>query len=171
MRKTLLAIVWAAALAGCSRKPAELPVEFPHRDFDAGGAGEVMARDRSDLGDWRPQGEQAELVENLKLFNRRTAAGQEADDVLERLGSQARRLLESLDYLDDRLPGVVLDVGAGPGRASAFMKKRWPKSRIASASDSRWNEPGRIATAVKPALPLAPTSSPRDGRRKMSAPF
>lgn len=40
------------------------------------------------------------------------------------------RLLESLDYLDDRLPGVVLDVGAGPGRASAFMKKRWPKSRV-----------------------------------------
>jgi malonyl-CoA O-methyltransferase len=45
------------------------------------------------------------------------------------------RLLESLDYLDDPKldlpkPEVVLDLGAGPGRASAAMRKRWPKARI-----------------------------------------
>jgi biotin biosynthesis protein BioC len=40
------------------------------------------------------------------------------------------RLLESLDYLDDRQPEVVLDVGCGPGRASLAMRRRWPKARI-----------------------------------------
>jgi malonyl-CoA O-methyltransferase len=44
-------------------------------------------------------------------------------------------LLESLDYLDDPKlarpkPQVVLDLGAGPGRASAAMRKRWPKARV-----------------------------------------
>lgn len=45
------------------------------------------------------------------------------------------RLLESLDYFDDPKlalprPQVVLDLGAGPGRASAAMRKRWPKARV-----------------------------------------
>ena len=38
----------------------------------------------------------------------------------------AKRLLESLDYLEDRQPQVVLDVGSGPAHATAAMKKRWP---------------------------------------------
>lgn len=33
-----------------------------------------------------------------------------------------QRLLESLDYLGDRIPRVILDVGAGTGRASIAMK-------------------------------------------------
>ncbi|MCI4567925.1 malonyl-ACP O-methyltransferase BioC [Lysobacter sp. CFH 32150] len=45
------------------------------------------------------------------------------------------RLLESLDYLDDPAlarepPQVVLDLGCGPGRASAAMRKRWPRARV-----------------------------------------
>jgi malonyl-CoA O-methyltransferase len=40
------------------------------------------------------------------------------------------RLLESLEYLDDRQPDMVLDVGSGPGRASQAMRRRWPKARI-----------------------------------------
>ena len=47
------------------------------------------------------------------------------------------RLLESLDYLDD--PGLqrappqrVLDLGAGTGRASRAMQKRWPKAQVVS---------------------------------------
>lgn len=40
------------------------------------------------------------------------------------------RLLESLDYLDDRQPQVVLDVGAGPAYAAAAMHKRWPKAQV-----------------------------------------
>jgi malonyl-CoA O-methyltransferase len=41
-----------------------------------------------------------------------------------------RRLLENLDYLDARAPQGVLDLGCGPGFASAAMKKRWPRSRV-----------------------------------------
>jgi len=40
------------------------------------------------------------------------------------------RLLESLDYLDDRVPDVALDLGCGPARAAAFMRKRWPRARV-----------------------------------------
>ena len=40
------------------------------------------------------------------------------------------RLLEQLDYLDDRVPLRVLDLGSGPGRASGVMKKRWPKADV-----------------------------------------
>ena len=38
------------------------------------------------------------------------------------------RLLEQLDYLDDKQPLRVLDLGCGPGRASGAMKKKWPKA-------------------------------------------
>ena len=41
-----------------------------------------------------------------------------------------KRLLESLDYLDDTIPEVVLEVGCGTGHTAAILKKRWPKARI-----------------------------------------
>ena len=40
------------------------------------------------------------------------------------------RLLESLDYLEGREPHTVLDLGCGPGRASAAMRQRWPRARV-----------------------------------------
>ncbi len=50
------------------------------------------------------------------------------------------RLLESLDYFDERAldepalarqpPRVVLDLGCGPGRAAAAMRQRWPRARV-----------------------------------------
>src|SRR5688572_33383458 len=40
------------------------------------------------------------------------------------------RLLEQLEYLDERPPLRVLDLGSGPGRASGAMKKRWPKAEV-----------------------------------------
>ena len=45
------------------------------------------------------------------------------------------RLLDMLDYRDDPAlrsepPRVVVDLGCGPGRASAAMQKRWPKARV-----------------------------------------
>jgi malonyl-CoA O-methyltransferase len=47
------------------------------------------------------------------------------------LAHEARtHLLESLAYLDDRVPRVVLDLGAGTGQASAAMKKRWPTAQV-----------------------------------------
>jgi malonyl-CoA O-methyltransferase len=40
------------------------------------------------------------------------------------------RLLESLDYLDDRVPGTALDLGCGPGHAALAMRRRWPHARV-----------------------------------------
>ncbi|KAA2284135.1 malonyl-ACP O-methyltransferase BioC [Arenimonas fontis] len=41
-----------------------------------------------------------------------------------------QRLLEQLEYLDDRQPGRILDLGCGPGRAAGAMKKRWPRAEV-----------------------------------------
>jgi malonyl-CoA O-methyltransferase len=82
------------------------------------------------------------------------------------------RLLESLDYLEDREPSVVLDLGCGPGRASAAMRQRWPRARVlaldlalpmlhaakrASGKPSRWSlrKPFDSICADARALPLA----------------
>ncbi|MFK3648279.1 malonyl-ACP O-methyltransferase BioC [Lysobacter enzymogenes] len=40
------------------------------------------------------------------------------------------RLSETLDYLEDRVPEVVVDVGCGPGHLSAAMQKRWPRAQV-----------------------------------------
>jgi len=40
------------------------------------------------------------------------------------------QLLESLDYLDQRVPEVVLDLGCGPGTAAAAMQARWPRTQV-----------------------------------------
>lgn len=45
------------------------------------------------------------------------------------------RLLESLDYYDERTPdrnapSVVLDIGCGPAHAAAAMQQRWPRARV-----------------------------------------
>lgn len=40
------------------------------------------------------------------------------------------RLLEQLDYLEARMPEVILDAGSGPAHAAATMKKRWPRAQV-----------------------------------------
>src|SRR5690606_32454568 len=40
------------------------------------------------------------------------------------------RLIEQLDYLDDRQPARIVDLGSGPGRAAGAMKKRWPRAEV-----------------------------------------
>lgn len=40
------------------------------------------------------------------------------------------RLAETLDYLDQRVPEVVVDVGCGPGHLSAQMQQRWPRAQV-----------------------------------------
>ena len=40
------------------------------------------------------------------------------------------QLLESLDYLGERTPNVVLDLGSGPGSAAVHMQRRWPKAQV-----------------------------------------
>src|SRR6476469_81234 len=63
----------------------------------------------------------------------RSAQGYDAAAALQH--AVEANLLESLDYLDDpRLalppPQCVLDLGAGPGRATAAMRRKWPKARV-----------------------------------------
>jgi malonyl-CoA O-methyltransferase len=82
------------------------------------------------------------------------------------------RLLESLDYLEDREPQTVLDLGCGPGRAAAAMRQRWPRARVlaldlalpmlhaakpGSGKPSRWSlrKPLDRICADARALPLA----------------
>ena len=76
------------------------------------------------------------------------------------------RLLGSLDYLDDTVPAVVLDLGSGTGHAAAAMKKRWPKSQVLaldlslpmlreSRRQAGWWRPFPRLCADARALPLA----------------
>jgi malonyl-CoA O-methyltransferase len=60
------------------------------------------------------------------------------------------RLLEQLDYFD-RTPARILDVGCGPGRASAALKKRWPKAQV---------------LALDLALPMLREAGKQAGRRR-----
>jgi malonyl-CoA O-methyltransferase len=39
------------------------------------------------------------------------------------------RLLEQLDYVE-QAPARILDIGCGPGRASAALKRRWPRAQV-----------------------------------------
>ena len=82
------------------------------------------------------------------------------------------RLLESLDYLGERTPEVVLDLGCGPGTAAAAMQRRWPKARVlamdlalpmlhASRHGERWHplrRPVQRICADVRALPMAEAS-------------
>lgn len=94
----------------------------------------------------------------------RAAAGYDAASALP--GEVRTRLLESLAYLEDRAPAVVLDVGSGTGHAAAAMKKRWPKAQVvaldvampmlrASAPQAGWWRPFVRVCADARALPLA----------------
>ncbi len=76
------------------------------------------------------------------------------------------RLLEQLDYLDDRQPARILDLGSGPGRAAGAMKKRWPKAEVLALDaalpmlrevprHTRFWRPVRRVCADVTALPLA----------------
>ena len=94
----------------------------------------------------------------------RAAAGFDAAAALP--GEVRARLLGSLDYLDDTVPAVVLDLGSGTGHAAAAMKKRWPKSQVLALDlslpmlrQSRrqvgWGRPFTRLCADAHALPLA----------------
>jgi len=80
-----------------------------------------------------------------------------------------KRLLESLEYLADRVPQVALDVGSGPAHAAAAMRKRWPKAQVLALDmslpmlrqarkQSGWWKPfGRVCADAQ-ALPLLDNS-------------
>ena len=94
----------------------------------------------------------------------RAAAGYDAAAALQQ--EVRTRLLESLAYLDDNVPRVVLDVGSGTGHAAAAMKKRWPKAQVIALDvalpmlrqakkQAGWWKPFARVCADARALPLA----------------
>jgi len=66
------------------------------------------------------------------------------------------RLLESLDYFEDRVPDTILDLGCGPGHAAAAMRKRWPRARV---------------IAMDLALPMLQQARPRSGWNPLQKPI
>ncbi|WP_269789788.1 malonyl-ACP O-methyltransferase BioC [Stenotrophomonas sp. Iso1] len=81
----------------------------------------------------------------------------------------AKRLLESLDYLEEKQPHVVLDIGSGPAYSTAVMKKRWPKAQVIALDlampmlveakkQAGWWRPFSRVCADARALPLADNS-------------
>ena len=70
----------------------------------------------------------------LRRARSRAAAGHDAAAALPR--EIAARLLESLDYLDERVPAVALDVGSGTGHVADALRKRWPKARVITLDPS-----------------------------------
>ncbi|KAF1686906.1 malonyl-[acyl-carrier protein] O-methyltransferase BioC [Pseudoxanthomonas broegbernensis] len=94
----------------------------------------------------------------------RAAGGYDAAAALQ--AEVRTRLLESLAYLDDAVPSVVLDVGSGTGHAAAAMKKRWPRAQVLAldlalpmlrqaGKQSGWWKPFARVCADARALPLA----------------
>lgn len=97
----------------------------------------------------------------------RAAASFDSAAVLPR--EAGKRLLESLDYLDDRSPSVILEVGCGTGHTAALLKKRWPKARVIALdaalpmlqqakAQAGWWRPFQRVCADARALPLADAS-------------
>jgi len=97
----------------------------------------------------------------------RAAAGY--DDAAALQAEVRTRLLESLVYLDDKVPQVVLDLGSGTGHAAAAMRKRWPKAQVVAVDlalpmlrqarrQAGWWKPFARVCADARALPLADNS-------------
>jgi malonyl-CoA O-methyltransferase len=93
----------------------------------------------------------------------RAAAGYEASAVLQR--EVETRLLERVAELAPN-PACVLDVGTGPGRASAWLKRRYPKAQVIALDAAlpmlalarrraSWWRPFRLLAGDAAALPLA----------------
>ena len=78
-----------------------------------------------------------------RAFDRAASTYDQAAALQREVGS---RLAESLDYLDDpslarSAPGLVVDVGSGPGHQAAALQARWPKARVVAVDIA----PGMLA--------------------------
>jgi malonyl-CoA O-methyltransferase len=83
----------------------------------------------------------SELFDHRQVRRAFSRAAHHYDDAAALQREVGARLLESLDYFDERAqreaqggtpraPQVVLDIGCGPGHAAAEMQKRWPKAQV-----------------------------------------
>ena len=66
------------------------------------------------------------------------------------------RLFESLDYLGDREPTRIVDLGSGPGTAAVELRRRWPKARV---------------IAMDVALPMLRQVAPKRGWNPLQRPI
>ncbi len=82
-----------------------------------------------------------DLFDHRQVRRAFSRAAHHYDDAAALQREVGARLLESLDYFDERAqreaqggtprpPQVVLDVGCGPGHAAADMQKRWPRAQV-----------------------------------------
>ena len=103
----------------------------------------------------------------LRFSFGRAASGYAEVAVLQR--EIESRLLEQLEGLSITPPARVLDVGSGPGRASAVIKGRWPKAEVIALDialpmlrqvrkNTRWWRPIQRVCAEAAHLPLADAS-------------
>jgi malonyl-CoA O-methyltransferase len=95
-------------------------------------------------------------------------AARDYDALAEFQGTVADRLLERLDFM--RLaPGTILDLGAGTGRASRALAKRYPAARVIESDLAfgmlrgargfgRWFRRRRTVCADAELLPFADAS-------------
>lgn len=83
----------------------------------------------------------SELFDHRQVRRAFSRAAHHYDDAAALQREVAARLLDSLDYFDERAsreaqggkprtPQVVLDVGCGPGHAAAQMQQRWPRAQV-----------------------------------------
>jgi malonyl-CoA O-methyltransferase len=82
-----------------------------------------------------------ELFDHRQVRRAFSRAAHHYDDGAALQREVSSRLLESLDYFDERAqreagnaaprtPQVVLDVGCGPGHAAVDIQKRWPRAQV-----------------------------------------
>jgi malonyl-CoA O-methyltransferase len=83
----------------------------------------------------------SELFDHRQVRRAFSRAAHHYDDAAALQREVGARLLESLDYYDERAqrdagggkplaPRRVLDVGCGPGHAAVAMQQRWPKAQV-----------------------------------------
>ncbi len=109
------------------------------------------------------------LLDPLQIRRHFGQAAAGFDDAAVLAREAGKRLFESLDYLDDRQPEVILEVGGGTGHNAALLKKRWPRARVIALdsalpmlrqakAQAGWWKPFQRVAGDAAQLPLADAS-------------
>ena len=109
------------------------------------------------------------LLDPLQIRRHFGQAAAGFDDVAVLAREAGKRLFESLDYLDDHQPEVILEVGCGTGHNAALLKKRWPRARVIALdsalpmlrqakAQAGWWKPFQRVAGDAAQLPLADAS-------------
>ena len=109
------------------------------------------------------------LLDPLQIRRHFGQAAAGFDDVAVLAREAGKRLFESLDYLDDRQPEVILEVGCGTGHNAALLKKRWSRARVIALdsalpmlrqakAQAGWWKPFQRVAGDAAQLPLADAS-------------